>query len=185
MGTIELFWGYGEIIKPIPLSMGITKYDIRYSIHNITKNYTALLNQNNVNHIGEWARKIILINNYFLDKIKENVNDQYNIIYNDLISAKEHFMIQSYNMVEWQCLQTAEKLLKLYIKTHKNVNPAPIHLLWKLNEVAQINDPIFLNLIPKIETSPSYRYELKSSRQSAFNKYEATIDFIDFMTKII
>lgn len=185
MGTIEFFWGSGKIVKPVSLSRTTIKYDIRYSIHNITEGYTSFMDQNDVNHVGIWAQKIIFINNYFLDKIRENVNDQYNIIYNDLISAKEHFMIQSYDMVEWQCLQTAEKLLKLYIKTHKNVNPAQIHLLWKLNQVAQINDPIILDLIPKIETSPSYRYELKSSRQSAFNKYDATINFIESMIKIL
>lgn len=185
MGTMEVFWGTGPIVKPDSISRTSIKYDIRNSIHNITEAYTACMNQNDVNHVGEWSQKIILINNYFLDQLRGNLKDEYTIIYNDLISAKEHFMIQSYDMVEWQSLQTSEKLLKLYIKKHKNITPATTHHLWKLNQVAQINDPIVLDLIPKIETSPSYRYEIKSSRQDAFNKYEATINLIESMIKIL
>lgn len=184
-GSLRLMWGEGEIKKPETMSRTTIDFDVRNLIDYITPLYSMSMSSFDIDLTLKWIFKINNINDYFKEKINEKTNDMYDIVYKDLISAKEHFMINSYDMAEWQCLQVAEKLLKMYIVKHKNQEPKRIHILSQLNDVAQINDPTILSLIPLLETHVSYRYELKSSRQDAFNKYEATINFIDSMIKIL
>lgn len=186
-GSTSVFWGRGDIKPRNTISSGTVEIDARTLIDYITPLYSEMMYENtiDINQTIEWTKKVINIDIYFKDKINEKSDNMYNIIYNDLISAKEHFMIKSYDMTEWQCLQVAEKLLKIYIKKHKNIEPKHTHILSKLNMVAQINDPVILKLMPLLETDPSYRYENKSSRDKAFKKYESVINFIESFINIL
>lgn len=185
-GSMMVYWGEGTVIKPLDgISTNQIKVDARNFIDYITPTYSYLMQENDIKKSIEWIKNIIEIDTYFKDNINKNVNSMYQIIHGDLVSAKEHFMIQSYDMTAWQCLQVAEKLLKMYIIKYKNQEPKKIHILHKLNEVALINDPKILNLIPILETDPSARYELNISREEAFRRYDAIINFVYFFIKIL
>lgn len=183
-GTIEIYWGEGDIIKlPERIFTKKIKVDARNFIDYITPTYSYLMQENDIKKSIEWIKNIIEIDTYFKNNI--NTNSMYQIINGDLVSAKEHFMIHSYDMTAWQCLQVAEKLLKMYIIKHKSQEPKKIHILHKLNEVALINDSTILNLIPILEADPSARYELNISREEAFIRYEAIINFVHSFMKIL
>lgn len=184
-GSMQFYWGQGDIVKPPEgMSSKQISVDARNFIDYITPTYSHLISENDIVNSMKWMHKTIEIDTYFKDKISEKIDEMYKIIYGDLISAKEHFMINSYDMTAWQCLQVAEKLLKMYIKKYKNQEPERIHILQKLNEMAEITDPGIVSLIPLLEASPSTRYEVKITREEAFKRYEATINFIDFFIKI-
>lgn len=182
-GKIEIYWNEGQIVAP-PKTYNNIKIDARNFITNITPTYSSMLSHCDVEKTMKWMKKVDEIDIYFQDNKRGTNGSMYKIIHGDLISAKEHFMIQSYDMTEWQCLQVAEKLLKMYITKYKNQEPKKIHILYKLNETAGITDPVILSLIPLLEADPSSRYEVKTTREEAFNKYEAIINFIDSFIKI-
>ena len=131
------------------------------------------LNENELNEIVNFIVKIFYINNFLLDNEKH-------IILSDLTISTDCLVnLHNYKMVEWQCLQAAEKLIKDYLIIKGiNDNPPRTHNLDSLFNLTNIQNENLVNLLNIIQTSPSVRYEENGDILCSINKYKSTILFI-------